>query len=263
MSALRQSYPMIEIVVVDDCSDILSFELLSKFCAQFSTISLYRNERALGAPSTRNTAIRHCRGEYITGLDDDDEFSQDRVKVMLEQFDPKYSFLCSNSSIILNKFGNKTIQRVPKIITIERLSYANVVGNQIFTLKSRFVEIGGYDIKMVSQQDHDMWMRMLLAFGPALGVDQVLQVVHWEDDVPRITRFSTQIRGRLRFLAKHKKHMSATGRRCYSSQLHMLRVTKLAKLRCFHKCLHSWSSRLRLRIAKVWWRSVDSYVRKS
>jgi glycosyltransferase involved in cell wall biosynthesis len=42
----------------------------------------------------RNLAIKEAKGKFITGLDDDDEFTKERVSLFIDEWDEKYSFMC-------------------------------------------------------------------------------------------------------------------------------------------------------------------------
>ncbi len=67
-SAYEQSYPPLEIVVVDSASTDGSPEAIS---AAFPSVKVVRLHRNLGCPEGRNIALANCRGTVIFSLDDD------------------------------------------------------------------------------------------------------------------------------------------------------------------------------------------------
>ena len=71
-SALAQTYPNIEIIVVDDGSTDNTKELLQPYADAGKIHYVYQANKGLAG--ARNTGIRMAKGEYIAFLDDDDEW---------------------------------------------------------------------------------------------------------------------------------------------------------------------------------------------
>lgn len=72
-SVVNQTYPHVEILVVDDCSDDDTRQVLDEILVESPSIKLMStltNSGSAGAP--RNLAISNATGEYITFLDGDD-----------------------------------------------------------------------------------------------------------------------------------------------------------------------------------------------
>jgi glycosyltransferase involved in cell wall biosynthesis len=205
-SVLNQSYP-------DDCSDTLEFQRVQRLCDAHARVELLRNDRVRGANFSRNRAIQSAKGRYIAGIDDDDEFLPHRLETMLQAYRPDRAFVCAGSLI---KGRQACVnQRPPRTICLGSSLAINCVGNQIFTERDKLLNVGGFDERLPSQQDHDMWVRLLKRYGPAVGLPEVLQIVYWDHLRPQITGSSRVVVGRLRFLAKHKKDMAPADRRFY------------------------------------------------
>lgn len=68
-----------EIIVVDDCSQDGTFDVLTALAAQDPRIKLSRNIRNLGAGPTRNAGISVAGGGWIAVLDADDAFAPGRL----------------------------------------------------------------------------------------------------------------------------------------------------------------------------------------
>ena len=92
-SALNQDWSNKEIIVIDDCSKDLSFEILNKIASQESSISLIRNNKNLGYPASLNKAISKSKGDFIAIFDDDDENVKNRISSQIKrilEFEIKY-----------------------------------------------------------------------------------------------------------------------------------------------------------------------------
>lgn len=76
-SLLRQTYPRIEIVAVDDGSTDRTVEVIQSFGDKVSLV----RQKNLGVSAARNTGIHNSTGEYIVFLDSDDWLSDDAIEV--------------------------------------------------------------------------------------------------------------------------------------------------------------------------------------
>lgn len=72
-SLVSQSYKNIEIILVNDAGEDVQ-DIVDKF--NDSRIKYFQNEKNLGLAGTRNVALRHSTGNYISLLDDDDIYLQ-------------------------------------------------------------------------------------------------------------------------------------------------------------------------------------------
>src|SRR4030067_1733348 len=85
-SVQTQTYPNIELIVVDDGSTDGTREYLEKEVGVGNFKAIF-HDKSLGACATRNAAIKSSRGELITGLDDDDYFLSDRrIELFVEKW---------------------------------------------------------------------------------------------------------------------------------------------------------------------------------
>ncbi len=81
-SALLQSYPDIEVIVIVDGGSGESYEEF--FQLTDSRIRVYILTRSVGGGEARNIGIRESRGEWIALLDDDDEWLPGKLAAQME-----------------------------------------------------------------------------------------------------------------------------------------------------------------------------------
>lgn len=76
----------VEVIVVDDCSQDRTVEIVSEFCAVHDNLKLITMPQNTGSPSEpRNMGIRRASGRYISTLDDDDTYDMDCYFRMLDE----------------------------------------------------------------------------------------------------------------------------------------------------------------------------------
>ena len=98
-SILNQTYGDIEIIIIDDCSDIEEVnEYLREASASDTRIRLIHNSVNLGLTYSLNIGLKECRGKYIARMDSDDISVGDRIERQAKYLDnnPEVSLVGSN-----------------------------------------------------------------------------------------------------------------------------------------------------------------------
>lgn len=253
-SALTQNYPAIEIIVVDDGSTVEVQSQLKQICAAEPKVTLLLNAQSKGACAARNQALVVAKGEFITGLDDDDEFTPDRVKefVCFWQKNPNYSYLCTGYFYIVR--GNKKLKswRPARTISYQKIMFSNEAGNQVFTRTSYMRQVGGFDNELIACQDYDLWIRLAAHFGAAYRLYSHTYIVHEEHEFPRISSFEKRWQGHQQLIDKNSGLWSSSQlqsqlffQALYSGERDLLKLWKLAPPRHYFSLLKYAFNRLR------------------
>ncbi|HAU9576670.1 TPA: hypothetical protein JE279_005436, partial [Escherichia coli] len=152
--------------------------------------------------------IENARGVFITGLDDDDYFFPDRIKLFVENYDDKYAFLCANGSLNNDCLNKKTIDG-GKVITFEEMKNYNLIGNQIFIRRERLIDIGGFDKNMPAWQDYDTWFRLLKKYYCCYKLNARTMYIDTDLSRHRISTTSKAYLGYQAFIRKHSSDLNA------------------------------------------------------
>ncbi|MFY3768924.1 hypothetical protein AHYW_004191 [Providencia manganoxydans] len=89
-SVIKQSYPNIELIIIDDCSTDNTYSIIENISKEHNIIKYKRNIQNLKICKTLNHGIQMSSGEYIARIDADDIAYIERIQ---KQFD----FLVENN----------------------------------------------------------------------------------------------------------------------------------------------------------------------
>lgn len=191
-----QDYKNLEILVSDDGSGPETEELVRALMERDPRIRFFRSPSAKGACHARNIAISHANGEFITGLDDDDEFLPNRVSTLLRDFRAgDFSFVCANmyvrdegSSDIGSPyyFSKKDLE-----FDYQDLLFKNCASNQVLTRTGWLRDIGGFNERIRKFQDWDTWLRLAHRYGKFLRLAQPLYVLYNDPSIHRVSKSIT------------------------------------------------------------------------
>lgn len=189
-SVRNQTYKNIELIIVDDCSTDGTQEYLAKLVKEDQRVRYFLKEKNSGACVSRNIAIENATGEFITGLDDDDYFLENRIEIFLNAIDnlDKYIFLASKyMHKTINGLSSSKIDRFkPEEVEAEDLLSHNYINNQIFVRTSVLKE-NLFNPKIPAWQDLYTWYKILRNAGKAKILNHVTYIVDTSHPHERIT----------------------------------------------------------------------------
>ena len=160
-SVEQQTYPNIEIIVVDDGSAVPADSILS----QGSGIRIIRTENR-GVSAARNLGFQRCSGEYLVFLDSDDRLCPGAVTAHLQE-------LCEHPDAGLSFGPNRAIDQNgaeirPAHICRPRKDYFRMLleGNPIgspgaaMIRRTAFVAAGRFNESVSMGEDYDLYLRI-------------------------------------------------------------------------------------------------------
>ena len=177
-SVLDQTYPLDEIIVVDDGSTDGTRNALS---IEFPSI-VWLKQKNKGVSSARNLGIRKARHPWIALLDSDDEWKPEKIEFQINriknQTDPMAchtdeKWIRKGNQVIPPKFLDKT----PHNLFSRSLRRCLICPSSALIHRKVFSEIGFFDESLPVCEDYDFWLRLLLIGTPEL-VNQKLVVKH-------------------------------------------------------------------------------------
>lgn len=198
-SVLQQTLPPDEIIVVDTGTD-------TDLSEKKRILSEKMSVRYIKCPETggsygRNLGASVSKSEYIAFLDDDDEWNPEKLS---DQTAALGDGICIVYSDYLTENKNGTISFFRSANgTCEDILSCNSIGctSMILLSKKCFDEAGGFDVKFKSNQEWDLWIRML-DFGKSALAEGTAGIKHYGSGSISADRFKRK-RGWLRLFGKH------------------------------------------------------------
>lgn len=170
-SVLEQSYPNLEVVIVDNCSTDNTASLVRELAQSDSRIRFYKNDRDLGLVGNLNACLWHARGDYIKFVMSDDMLMHDCLSKMVGAFEEQPSaILVVAGRDIVDVSGNRTGLRrystrrstVQGYKVIQRCLFGgNYIGEPTAVMFRRRDATRGFRADFIQLTDLEMWFSLL------------------------------------------------------------------------------------------------------
>jgi glycosyltransferase involved in cell wall biosynthesis len=174
-SVLRQTYEEFELIVVDDCSDDRTSEVLSQICD--SRMKVITHDRNRGGSAARNTGIRAAQAEYVAFQDSDDEWLPTKLQkqmAVLENAGPTtigvYCGMLVLGTVMGDPADSVGVRYLPAPdipVPLEGNIHASLLRARSFISTQTFVvrrdlliRSGGFDESLKALQDWDCFIRV-------------------------------------------------------------------------------------------------------
>lgn len=162
-SVLNQTYPEIEIIVIDDSPGDYEYRNnVKNFMMSIASKRVHykQNETNIGGSLARNRGIELATGDFITFLDDDDEYLPEKIERQLKfMLDGSYDMTLTKM-VVYNEKGTVVDVRDHSAVACwdnESLLHYHltkqITGTPTFMYKAaRLREIGGFDDAVMGQE---------------------------------------------------------------------------------------------------------------
>lgn len=187
-SVINQSYPSLEIIVVDDGSTDGTVAMLKTYAAQYSNIKLYFSEGTnLGYVKNFEKGCRLATGDYISFCDQDDVWDADKTNILMNAIGNHPMAYCDD--VLVNEQLNslhKNHSDVKKLQSFDNCLYFatdNCVGGHALIMRYEvFLHAAPFPIEM----PYDLWCAFVATFyGTIQYIDKPL--VKWRQHTNNIT----------------------------------------------------------------------------
>lgn len=164
-SAMRQSIPPAEVIIVDDGSTMaVDFSWLGVPFTQGSLkIRVLRNEIRKGANYSRNLGVLTARSDIVMFLDDDDGWLPSKAACQLRYFSDPNCVLVYSGKYMLRSGRVAYASKIEEgRVSQSRIFHGNYIGTTsgVAIRKKAFIDVGCFDTNLPALQDYDLWIRV-------------------------------------------------------------------------------------------------------
>lgn len=219
-SIAAQSYRLVEVILVNDGGCDLDTGALQAILRDIP-MHYERLAKNTGRAHAANAGIKRSSGKYIGFLDDDDEFHDDHVSVLvgiLENYDYKVAY--SDANISFHDFdpeGREITARIRRLFSSKDFSFQELLTDNyiplICLLFSREVleEFRGFDERFDIYEDWDLLIRIAAKYPFFHAPRQTAEYKQWSrtlqiSQTPEFLNLANA--AHLKIIKKHKKEFS-------------------------------------------------------
>jgi glycosyltransferase involved in cell wall biosynthesis len=160
LSALAQSYPKVEVLVVDDGSTDHSPEIAHRFPVR------YIHQQNRGKSEARNRGVRESKGSYIVFLDADDRLKPEAIEIGLKAIAGHPDCVFAVGDHVFISSDGSYLSRSKKVAKLrshyEALLQSNFIEmiSTVLFRRSVFDEVGGFNAALSVAEDYDLYLRI-------------------------------------------------------------------------------------------------------
>jgi len=126
-SALSQTYPNIEFLVVDDASDDQSLNILESIRQTHprgGAMRILTHSSNLGVSESRNEIIENATGDYLYFMDSDDVIDNDTISLLMHEIEAHQADVAFGSYERIELSGGRSLFQYPKMLFEDADSFA-------------------------------------------------------------------------------------------------------------------------------------------
>jgi len=210
-SAINQTLPFHEIIVVNDGSNEKETNLIEELSAQYKLI--YKSKKNGGQGSARNTGARISQSQYLCFLDQDDILLPEHNQILIEGIKQKQNYMqgvvyanfcrAEADGVIISRMSrpkNRLIDLHNRTIYSFLSQDIHVLPSAMILLKSTFIDVDGFDEQFRGYEDDDLLLRIFLRGYHITYVDREVYV--WRSHGNQTTNSEVMMNSRLHYINK-------------------------------------------------------------
>lgn len=192
-SVLKQNYQNMEIVIVDDCSNDETANVLQNYKNKDRRIKYFRHNRNKKNAQARNTALQNSKGLYVAFMDDDDEWIcknklKNQVDIFKKNDDEKLAIVCSGIERVMKNNIIKIEQCLPPKNLKKRLLKKGLIHNSTVMMKRKVMnKLGGFDTNMIKGVDSEFFRRSVVVHDYKVHFMKSITCRYYENHAGRMT----------------------------------------------------------------------------
>nr|WP_034549672.1 glycosyltransferase family 2 protein [Carnobacterium funditum] len=161
-SVRNQTFEDFEMILIDDCSQDNSEEIIQKISNIDQRIRYIRLKKNSGAAVARNTGLQAARGEYVAFIDSDDSWKKEKLE--------KQILFMKKNNAVFTYTAFETISEEGKVLKNKvnvptKLNYSDLLKNTAIACSTVIINrtaVGNFSMPLVRKgQDTATWLMLL------------------------------------------------------------------------------------------------------
>lgn len=175
-SIINQSYNNWELLITDDCSSDITWEILKKYSHEESRIKIFQLDKNSGPGVARNNSIKNASGRFIAFCDSDDQWKPNKLEKQIKFMLDNNLALSFSSYEVIDEEGKKISQvRAPEKVTYKAMLRNNYIG--CLTAIYDAQKLGKiYMPEVRKRQDWALWLAILKKIPYAISIQENLAI---------------------------------------------------------------------------------------
>lgn len=187
-SILNQDYENFEFLIMNDCSNDSSKEILKNFENKDSRIKILHNEKNLGLTKSLNILINNATGQLIARQDADDYSTEDRLSTQVAFLrDHNLDACTARSKVISNGKARPGFSFYLPIKLTMRYKNPFIHGTLLIK-KDVLIEIEKYDENFYYAQDYKLFKDLIDKGYKVNSLNKFLYFLNTEDNISSIMK---------------------------------------------------------------------------
>ena len=166
-SALAQTHPVLEVLVIDGGSRDGTRELVASYGEPVRLLE-ERQNGGKGLAAARNVGVHAASGEWLAFLDADDWWDPRKTAAQLAELEkhPAAALNYTGYLMIRESSGERTLIGCPDTKAVwPALRWTNgVSASTVLARRSALIEVGAFREDLIGFEDWEMWVRMRLRY---------------------------------------------------------------------------------------------------
>ena len=178
-SVMQQSYPHVELIIIDDGSTDESVQIIARLATRYPDRITVLHQTNSGPYHARNQGLTHARGNFIAFLDADDTWHPEALNQLHAAMT---ATLADMAYCGWQNVGEAAVNTQPHIPPdyVESDAAALFLQscpwpiNGVLVRRQLIDSLRGFSERLPTAMDYDLWLRMLAAQPTVVRVPQVL-----------------------------------------------------------------------------------------
>ena len=174
-SALAQTYPAIQLILVNDCATDNSAEIIARYLPD-PRITYLQNAHNSGVATSRNVALQHATGSYIAFHDQDDLWLPNKLELQMAalqqhpeigllhtryaRIDPEGRLFPEYNTLDQGAFGNPAAETVVGDVFEEIFISNDIQPLTSIIPKTVLDTVGWFNPDLPGVDDYELWLRI-------------------------------------------------------------------------------------------------------